>query len=687
MTPVPPAPSAAAQAQQTEPDESPLTSSRDTDSFRRNLAELEACSASPSIRATPLRRHAASDAGVMPIPSHLRGSGGRASASLEYEDAAEFSPHAAERDGQDGQAYDTSYDSMPGEWPDGNPEDDLPDDLSDGQNMVYGLEHEGRRTLHVDEPSIASTEYNDTNNGDFAEPDWTDEQLHAFEEAECQLEESERATLKWRKACMEEYRRQPSLIPTRVLPVKYESEYEPESGPSGLSTFVKGKTIEFRGRGVPGLNEEELDSENQCRVLEHWQSIQNEDPAVQRAIYEGIVASELWSKSNQGHEESFTTSTPRKPEKPKEKPKRSCTVRIDDIIDYGDPIPEKHADAEWIGPIPPEHIPSVSCETASTSNKKGKSKSATPSSASTTSGHAHSIQTDAPVDSEQSRQSSAAPMNEPWHASSQVPPNSFLGRTLHRGSDGERRRGHAASSLSPSGSSSSSSSDSGSSLDNESSSTSNGKKKKKKHRKHKSHSRRKHKGKSKDVRLRRPIDPKVYSGSVDVKKVNRFMQDCESYLEVLDDDPVRDVYNISRFLDGAARDFYDVVVSGNYEDWTLGTFFREMFDYCFPIDFREKIRKEIENCRQGGRRVKVFTHELENLYNVLGDESDRAKVVKLWKGLTLDITDMLSWKGFSQEVHSWAIIAHEAELAECYELLAFFLFYLPNSQPRIDTRR
>ncbi|KAG7439568.1 uncharacterized protein BT62DRAFT_1055722 [Guyanagaster necrorhizus] len=79
------------------------------------------------------------------------------------------------------------------------------------------------------------------------------------------------------------------------------------------------------------------------------------------------------------------------------------------------------------------------------------------------------------------------------------------------------------------------------------------------------------------------------------------MQDCESYLEVLDDDPVRDVYNISRFLDGTACDFYDVVVSGNYEKWTLGTFFREMFDYCFPIDFHEKIWKEIENCRQGGQ--------------------------------------------------------------------------------------
>ncbi|KAK0188323.1 hypothetical protein F5146DRAFT_902987, partial [Armillaria mellea] len=111
---------------------------------------------------------------------------------------------------------------------------------------------------------------------------------------------------------------------------------------------------------------------------------------------------------------------------------------------------------------------------------------------------------------------------------------------------------------------------------------------------------------------------------------------------------------ISRFLDGAARDFYDIVVSRNYEDWTLGTFFQEMFDYCFPIVFCEKIRKEIENCHQGGCRVKVFTHELENLYNVLGDESDRTKVVKLWKGLTLDITNMLSWKGFSQEVHSWA---------------------------------
>ncbi|KAK0235244.1 hypothetical protein EDD85DRAFT_954766 [Armillaria nabsnona] len=205
-TPVPLAPSAA--AQQTESDESPLTSSR---------------------------------------------------ASLEYEDAVEFSPYAAEHDNQAGQAYDTSYDSMLGEWLDGNPEDDLPDNLSDG------------------------------------------------------------------------------------------------------------------------------------------------------------------------YEKSFTTSTPHKPEKPKEKPKHSCTVRIDNIIDYDDPIPEKHADAEWIGPISPEQSSSGLCKTASTSNKKGKSKSATLSSTSTTSGHAHSIQMDTLADSEQSHQSLAAPMNELWHASSQVPPNSFLG--------------------------------------------------------------------------------------------------------------------------------------------------------------------------------------------------------------------------------------------------------------------
>ncbi|KAG7439276.1 uncharacterized protein BT62DRAFT_1081695 [Guyanagaster necrorhizus] len=130
-TPVPPAPNVAAQVQQTEHDESPLTSSRDTDSSRRNLAMLEDRSASLSIRTALPRHRAASDAGVMPIPSHLRGSGGRTSASLEYEDAVEFSLYTAERDDQAGQAYDTSYDSMPGEWPDGNPEDGLPDDRSE----------------------------------------------------------------------------------------------------------------------------------------------------------------------------------------------------------------------------------------------------------------------------------------------------------------------------------------------------------------------------------------------------------------------------------------------------------------------------------------------------------------------------------------------------------------------------
>ncbi|KAG7445744.1 uncharacterized protein BT62DRAFT_932909 [Guyanagaster necrorhizus] len=103
------------------------------------------------------------------------------------------------------------------------------------------------------------------------------------------------------------------------------------------------------------------------------------------------------------------------------------------------------------------------------------------------------------ADFEQPHQSLTTPMNELWHASSQVPPNS---------NNDERRRGQAVLSPSPSESSSFFSSDSGSPLDNESSSTSN-RKKKKKHCKHKSHLHHKHKGKSKDVHLCRPIDPKI----------------------------------------------------------------------------------------------------------------------------------------------------------------------------------
>lgn len=84
----------------------------------------------------------------------------------------------------------------------------------------------------------------------------------------------------------------------------------------------------------------------------------------------------------------------------------------------------------------------------------------------------------------------------------------------------------------------------------------------------------------------KPIPPSTYNGSDDPKKVARFIQECEQYLKmakVADEDKV---FRISRYLEGPARDFYDQSVSMNYNEWNIDTFFWELFNYCFPRDYR-----------------------------------------------------------------------------------------------------
>ncbi|KAK0493182.1 hypothetical protein EDD18DRAFT_1357128 [Armillaria luteobubalina] len=93
--------------------------------------------------------------------------------------------------------------------------------------------------------------------------------------------------------------------------------YETEMQEPVPQTVNKGKVHEFCDTGIPGIEDSELDPENQCREWERLDFLKNEDPEVQKAIYESIVRS--WKDVN-GRNRRVTpavagpsTSTPRRP--------------------------------------------------------------------------------------------------------------------------------------------------------------------------------------------------------------------------------------------------------------------------------------------------------------------------------------------------------------------------------------
>ena len=92
------------------------------------------------------------------------------------------------------------------------------------------------------------------------------------------------------------------------------------------------------------------------------------------------------------------------------------------------------------------------------------------------------------------------------------------------------------------------------------------------------------------------------------------------------------VFILSRYLTGKVYEFYLREVSDKLYQWTMADFFRELFNSCFPIDFRIKQREKLRRIYQNDRTVREFVSELHELWNLIGDVSKREQVMKLWFG-------------------------------------------------------
>lgn len=50
----------------------------------------------------------------------------------------------------------------------------------------------------------------------------------------------------------------------------------------------------------------------------------------------------------------------------------------------------------------------------------------------------------------------------------------------------------------------------------------------------------------------------------------------------------------------------------------MSDFYNELYNYCFPIDYRQKVYRKFENATQGNRCVSEFVYYLEEQCNLIG---------------------------------------------------------------------
>ncbi|KAF8814449.1 hypothetical protein BYT27DRAFT_7064892, partial [Phlegmacium glaucopus] len=158
-----------------------------------------------------------------------------------------------------------------------------------------------------------------------------------------------------------------------------------------------------------------------------------------------------------------------------------------------------------------------------------------------------------------------------------------------------------------------------------------------------------------------------YHGVADARLYHRFVRESEAYLRDGKVRGRRKVFLLSYFLAGKAYDFYTQKVSMNEEEWTLPQFYTELFNYCFPIDYRMQMRRALAQCHQNEKSVVEYVHELQELFNMIGDIPEQDKVIKFWNSARPVIQKGLWRDNLNPEISSWDEVVSQAEVIEISE--------------------
>ncbi|KAG6886500.1 hypothetical protein C0992_003704 [Termitomyces sp. T32_za158] len=118
---------------------------------------------------------------------------------------------------------------------------------------------------------------------------------------------------------------------------------------------------------------------------------------------------------------------------------------------------------------------------------------------------------------------------------------------------------------------------------------------------------------------------------------------------------------------GKAYTFYTQRVSLNPEKWSLQKFFTELFNYCFPIDFCNQQCTKLHNFVQGNKSVREYVADLDELFTIVGADSKRAWVVKLFNGFQAPLRKALLCEHLNPEHTSWKAMVREAKYQEMAE--------------------
>ncbi|KAF8694387.1 hypothetical protein RHS03_08195, partial [Rhizoctonia solani] len=143
--------------------------------------------------------------------------------------------------------------------------------------------------------------------------------------------------------------------------------------------------------------------------------------------------------------------------------------------------------------------------------------------------------------------------------------------------------------------------------------------------------------------------PKIYKGEEpNLEEYEQFVFDYDNWVYETGISRETAVRNVSRFLSGKAARWYMAKIAPNLGKvrYEVEDVYKLMYEYCFPPDFKETLRKRYESIRQGARCVQDFFADLELYRTRLSDITDLQHVRRAWDGAARHIRAEWAMKGY-----------------------------------------
>ncbi|KAG8792113.1 hypothetical protein FRC12_007165 [Ceratobasidium sp. 428] len=105
--------------------------------------------------------------------------------------------------------------------------------------------------------------------------------------------------------------------------------------------------------------------------------------------------------------------------------------------------------------------------------------------------------------------------------------------------------------------------------------------------------------------------PKSFNGEADFDKFELFVFNYDNWCQDTKLSTPKRVRNISRFLEGKASTWYMSNVAPNLNSYDMKSVYQGIFDYCFPPDFKENLRRKYMRKLQGDQSVQDYFAELD----------------------------------------------------------------------------